>query len=102
MVHPCRIIAERFELRASFFASRSHICGVSELKNRDSGKDQQASPELLVSIEASVGRAPPDWMLGAQCLDLPHNPVNAREVFSICRDFDCGYIEYRRSVTFGR
>ena len=45
---------------------RSHICVVSELKNRDNGKDQRARPELLVSIEASVGRAPLDWMLGAQ------------------------------------
>jgi hypothetical protein len=38
----------------------------SELENRDNGKDQRARPELLMSIEASVGRAPLDWMLGAQ------------------------------------
>jgi hypothetical protein len=29
------LIAERFELRESFFESRSHICVVSEFKNRD-------------------------------------------------------------------
>jgi len=29
------LIAERFELRESFFESCSHICVVSELKNRD-------------------------------------------------------------------
>jgi hypothetical protein len=29
------LIAERFELRESFFESRSHICVVSELKNRN-------------------------------------------------------------------
>jgi hypothetical protein len=54
------LIAERFELRESFFESRGHICVVSELKNWDNGKDQRARPELLVLIEASFGRAPLD------------------------------------------
>jgi hypothetical protein len=40
------LIAERLELRESVFESRSHICAVSELKNRDNGKDQRARPEL--------------------------------------------------------
>jgi hypothetical protein len=60
------LIAERFELRESFFESRGHICVVSEPKKWDNGEDQRARPELLASIEASVGRAPLNWMLGAQ------------------------------------
>ena len=46
--------AERFELRESFFESRSHICVVSELKNRDNDYVHRARPELLVSIEGEV------------------------------------------------
>ena len=60
------LIAERFELRESFFESCSHICVVIEIKNRDNDYVHRARPELLVSIEASVGRAPLDWMLGSQ------------------------------------
>jgi hypothetical protein len=60
------IITERFELRESLFESRSHICVVSKLKNRDNGEDHRARAELLAPIEASIGRAAPDWMLGAQ------------------------------------
>ena len=60
------LIAERFELRESFFEGRSHICVVSELKNRDNVYVHRARPELLAPIEASVGRAPLDWMLGSQ------------------------------------
>ncbi|HEX2491629.1 MAG TPA: energy transducer TonB [Blastocatellia bacterium] len=48
------LIAERFELRESFFESRSHICVVSELKNRDNDYVHRARPELLVSIEGEV------------------------------------------------
>jgi hypothetical protein len=36
------LIAERFDLRESFFESRSHICVVSELKNRDNDRVDRA------------------------------------------------------------
>ena len=36
------LIAECFELRESFFESHSHICAVSELKNRDNDRVDRA------------------------------------------------------------
>jgi hypothetical protein len=64
------LIAERFELRESFFESRSHICVVSELENRDDGRVHQAVVWPPLSIKHRSGGS------GATLLGfaLPYKP----------------------------